>query len=416
MTPLFATKQSPDKAFERLYQAHVHDVYRYALMVLRNPADAEDVAQTTFMNAYRAIQRGEKPRAPRHWLIAIAHNVCRSRLRDASRRPQQVELEEYHVTTAADDDGAEGIDPKELVKALGVLSFNQRSALVMRELEGRSYAEIAELLEVSPTAVETILFRARRALREQLEGTLTCGEAELALSKQIDGRLDADEKRRLRAHLRECKECAGLARRERARSAALRSLGFPLPASLTSWGGGGAAVGTGIAIKAAAIVAASVAAAGVAHQAAEAVSKPASRGRAIVETAVTTENPATLFSFRVTPDQAGRASSVASARKAKHGSTETRPLSAPTLARRARPTDDAGAAADSTPAPAPKLPIAGVPLPVPVPEAPALPVEPPPLPPLPPVTPPEPPPVPVPLPPVQTPTVPSPPEVPPLVP
>lgn len=411
MTPLFAAKQSPDKAFERLYQAYVHDVYRYALMVLRNPADAEDVAQTTFMNAYRAIQRGEKPRAPRHWLIAIAHNVCRSRLRDASRRPQQVELEEYHVATAAD--GADGVDPRELVQALGALSFNQRSALVMRELEGRSYAEIAELLEVSPTAVETILFRARRALREQLEGSLSCGEAELALSKQLDGRLDADEKGRLRAHLRECKECAGLARRERARSAALRSLGFPLPASLASWGGG-AAVGTGIAVKAAAIVVASVAAAGVAHQAAEAVGKPSSRdNRAIVETAATTSDARPAFSSfnaaRPGPDGAPAST------KGKANHAQTQAPSAPAVARgRTSGTEGAGAGSEPAPGAAEKPPIVAVPpLPTQLPPPPALPLDPPALPP---VTTPQLPPLPAPVPPVEPPTVPSPPEVPPLVP
>ena len=170
---------------------------------------------------------------------------------------------------------------RELVHALGALSFNQRAALVMRELEGRSYAEIADTLDLSSSAVETLIFRARRAIREQLEGPLTCGEAEHALSRQLDGRLQSEERGRLRAHLRECAECATLARRERARRAALRSLGpLPLPASLTSWGGGGgAAVGTGIAAKAAAVVAAGAVAAGAGHEVADAVDRPAAAPR-----------------------------------------------------------------------------------------------------------------------------------------
>jgi RNA polymerase sigma factor (sigma-70 family) len=411
MTALFATKQQAgEKAFERLYKAHVNDVYRYALMVLRNPADAEDVAQTTFMNAYRAMQRGEQPRAPRHWLIAIAHNVCRSRLRDLGRRPQQVELEDYHVATT--DDGADGVDPKELVDALGALSFNQRSALVMRELEGRTYAEIAEILEVSASAVETLLFRARRAVREQLEGSLTCGEAELALSKQIDGRLDADGKQRLRAHLRTCKECAGLARRERARSAALRGLFFPLPSSLASWGGG-AAVGTGLAVKAAAIVAASVAAAGVAHQAAEAISKPASLDRAAVERSATVLTARPPVSSRI-----ARFDKATADRKQKRvpvKSQDSHPPGAPAANRTG--TSGAGAAPGPGALPTPQLPGVEVPpLPVTVPKPPPVPIAPPELPPvtvpeLPPLPPLPPPP---PLPPVPTPTVPSPPEPPPV--
>src|SRR6266513_617264 len=118
-----------DEAFEKLYRRYVKDVYHYALALLRNPADAEDVTQTTFLNAYRAFQRGEEIRKPQNWLIKIAHNVA-------------------------------GV-----LRALGRLPFNQRAALVMRELEGRSYTEIADTLGVSVAAVETLIFRARRSLR-----------------------------------------------------------------------------------------------------------------------------------------------------------------------------------------------------------------------------------------------------------
>ena len=63
MTPILA-RQSPDRTLERLYKKHAGDVYRYALVVLRNQADAEDVTQTTFLNAYRAMENGERPRSP----------------------------------------------------------------------------------------------------------------------------------------------------------------------------------------------------------------------------------------------------------------------------------------------------------------------------------------------------------------
>jgi RNA polymerase sigma factor (sigma-70 family) len=274
MTPIFVHRNSGEQAFERLYRSHVQDVYRYALMLLRNRDDAEDVAQTTFLKAYRAYQKGDRPRHPRQWLITIAHNTCGTRIRDASRRPREVALEEQLIEPVPVGDGE--VDVQELVRAVGALSFNQRAALVMRELEGRTYAEIADVLDVSTSAVETLLFRARRALREQLEGTLTCGEAELVLSLELDGRLPKDERPKLRAHLRECSECASLARRQRARRAALRSLGpLPLPASLASWGGGSAAVGGGIAVKVAALLVAGVAAVGATQQAADAVTAPA---------------------------------------------------------------------------------------------------------------------------------------------
>jgi len=254
MTPLLAQRPRTDRAFERLYRRHVGDVYRYALAVMRNPADAEDVTQTTFLNAYRAfVEKGNRPEKPQNWLIAIAHNVCRQRFRQSARRPSEVAFDGDIADTLVDEEQPSGEDIR---RALGHLAFNQRAALVMRELEGRSYAEIADILDLSTSAVETLIFRARRALREQLEGSLTCGEAEFAISRQLDGRLSRQERGQLRAHLRECPECASFARRQRAQRGALKSLALvPLPGSLASFfGGGGAAVGTGLALKAAAAV------------------------------------------------------------------------------------------------------------------------------------------------------------------
>jgi RNA polymerase sigma factor (sigma-70 family) len=265
MTPVLARRLSSDRAFERLYRKHAGDVYRYALVVLRNEADAEDVTQTTFMNAYRAMERGERPRQPQNWLITIAHNVCRQRFRQSQRRPNEVVYEEELAEAVVDEDA---ISAEDIRRALGHLAFNQRSALVMRELEGRSYQEIAEIMGVSVSAVETLIFRARRALREQLDEGITCREAELAISKQLDRRLSRQDKGALRAHLRECDECAGFARSQRAQRGALKALGaIPLPQSLVGlFGGGGAAVGSGVAVKVAAVAAGAALATGVGYE------------------------------------------------------------------------------------------------------------------------------------------------------
>jgi RNA polymerase sigma factor (sigma-70 family) len=267
MTPVLAHRPRGDRAFERIYRRHVGDVYRYTLAVLRNPADAEDVTQTTFMNAYRAYEAGERPRQPQNWLIAIAHNVCRQRFRQSQRRVEEVAFDDTLAEAVVADDDAPTVE--DIRRALGHLAFNQRAALVMRELEGRSYAEIAEILDLSVSAVETLIFRGRRALREQLEGRLTCREAEMAISKQLDGRLARADRGPLRAHLRECAECAGLARKLRAQRAAIRSLGLvPLPSSLASlFGGAGAAAwGGGLAIKAAVGLAAGAVVAGGSYE------------------------------------------------------------------------------------------------------------------------------------------------------
>jgi hypothetical protein len=89
---------------------------------------------------------------------------------------------------------------------------------------------------VSNAQVETLLFRARRTLREELEGSLTCHQAERAISRRLDGLLDRAERKQLKSHLRECDDCARFARSQRSQRTALRALAnVALPASLASF-------------------------------------------------------------------------------------------------------------------------------------------------------------------------------------
>ena len=248
MAPVFLRRADDDKAFERLYERHVRDVYRYAAAMLGTAADAEDVTQTTFLNAYRAFKTGTRPEKPQSWLIAIAHNVCRQRFRQAQRRPHEVAFDE-RVGDGEVTEEVTAPTAEDLRRALSQLPPNQRAAVVMRELEGGSYAEIAEVLGISVSALETLLFRARRALREQLEEQITCQEAAFAINKQLDGRLSLGERRALRAHLRGCAECNSLAQSQRAQRRALKALVLvPLPATVSHWAGHQtAAAATGIA-------------------------------------------------------------------------------------------------------------------------------------------------------------------------
>src|SRR2546423_2794458 len=151
-----------DEACELLSRRCVKDVTHCALALLRNPADAEDVTQTTFMNAYRAFRRGDEIEKPQNWLIKIAHNVARTRYARTSRRVKEVPLEDHVDQLAVPEEERPNVAG--VLRALGRLPFNQRAALVMRELEGRSYSEIADTLGVSVAAGEALLFRRRRSL------------------------------------------------------------------------------------------------------------------------------------------------------------------------------------------------------------------------------------------------------------
>ena len=343
VTPLLAqAERAAERSFEKLYRRHVHAVYRYSLAILHNEADAEDVTQTTFLSAYRAFQRGERPHRPHNWLIKIAHNVCRQRFRDSSRRPQEVEFDESLARAATVDSDVPTAG--EIRNALGFLAFNQRAALVMRELEGRSYAEIAQILDLSVGAVEALIFRARRALREQLEGGLTCEEAGLTLSRLDERRLSSSERGALRAHLRECKDCAVLERRQRAQRAALKKLGaVPLPASLAgsffgscAVGGGVAVGGMGIGAKIATFLAAGIVATGVGRELCRRcrrMTNPGSRRSRPPYT--TTGGPVPSRGSRTVPTQAGPRSDPRRAR----ARTRARPAAswAPPSRSKARP-------------------------------------------------------------------------------
>src|SRR3989475_11565020 len=169
-----------NQAFEALYRLYVKEVYHYAFALLRNPADAEDVTQTTFLNAYRAYQRGIEVEKPQNWLIKIAHNVARTRYARASRRVKEVPLEDHVEQLALPE--ADRPDVTGVLTALGRLPFNQRAALGMRELEGRSYAEIADTIGVSVSAVETLIFRARKSMRMKASAVRTLATVPLPSS------------------------------------------------------------------------------------------------------------------------------------------------------------------------------------------------------------------------------------------
>jgi RNA polymerase sigma factor (sigma-70 family) len=246
-------------SFDGVYRRHVRDVYRFSAGLLGNAQDAEDATQTTFLHAYRALERGERVANVRAWLLGIARNVCRQHFRNSASRVRLVEL---NGDGPAAPDGSHGPSAAEIRDALSHLPFNQRLAIVLREIEGRKYEEIAAAMEVSVASVETLLFRGRQALREQLEAAELdpgCDGIQRLVSLQLDGRLNRPDRGVLRAHLRACSPCARTARSQRSRKRVMPSLAGPLPAALQ----GGLQVGGGLVTSKAAVVAIAATFAGV---------------------------------------------------------------------------------------------------------------------------------------------------------
>jgi RNA polymerase sigma factor (sigma-70 family) len=157
-------------ATEGLYERHAPKILGYCLHQLGSREEAEDAVQTTFMNAFRALGRGVVPEAESAWLFKIAENVCLSRRRSSWRRGR--------IESPSDFDVIEEVVPgpsrqrDELIgieDALASMPEQQRRAILLREWQGLSYREISEELELSQSAVETLIFRARRSLAQGLE-------------------------------------------------------------------------------------------------------------------------------------------------------------------------------------------------------------------------------------------------------
>jgi RNA polymerase sigma-70 factor (ECF subfamily) len=242
MSAIFRAARTAD--FDRVYRRHAASVYRYVYAVLGNHADAEDVTQHTFIRAYRSIAQGTQPRKAENWLLTIAHNEVRRHFRKTHGRPLEVELDERLEQPAP-----ERADPNlgDVLRALQYLPPAQRAALVMREFEGRSYKEMAQIMGVTQGALEGLIFRARRGLAEHLEGAFTCTEAEAALLRRMDRRLARGEGRRLKAHLRECPACVHFANVQKRQRSLLKGLSvLPIPASLFAFRGDPAMAATGM--------------------------------------------------------------------------------------------------------------------------------------------------------------------------
>ena len=141
-------------------------VYGVCRLILRDPTEAEDAAQQTFLSAYRALLNGQEPRDPSAWLGTIARNECRGRLR--SRKTEPLTLVTAATVDETQREAARHEEIEALTAALAELPQQQRDAIVLREFYGLSYAEVAAALGISGAAVESLLFRSRRRLQEHL--------------------------------------------------------------------------------------------------------------------------------------------------------------------------------------------------------------------------------------------------------
>jgi RNA polymerase sigma factor (sigma-70 family) len=190
----------------------IHDRYRQRLfayvrqMLAGSRQDAEDAMQDVFIRAYSALRENRRPMSLRAWLYRVAHNRCIDQL----RRPVPIPSEMFDVSRQPLRDPLLETERREdlrrLVADVRELPEQQRSALLMREMQGMSYAELSGALGVSIPAVKSLLVRARMGLVEAAEARDT---ACLDIQEDLVGSFDRGVRMsgRVRRHVRECVGC-----------------------------------------------------------------------------------------------------------------------------------------------------------------------------------------------------------------
>jgi len=258
-----------DEAFRVIHDRYHQRLFAYSRQMLASRQDAEDVLQDVFIRAYGSLRASDRPLALRAWLYRVAHNRCIDHL----RRPMPPAIDLFDVTrTPVADPLAEAERREDLVRLVQDvrrLPAQQRSALLMRELEGLSYSDLAAALNVSIAAVKSLLVRARVGLVEAAEARDTaCIEIRNDLSLAHGRGVRATG--RARRHMRDCDGCrayrADLRRVQRSFAALAPAAAGPLVGLLAKLGigsgGGGAAAGGGGAAAGGGAVAGGGAAAG----------------------------------------------------------------------------------------------------------------------------------------------------------
>src|SRR5271166_4213344 len=169
--------------FSDLAMEYMPALYSAALRMTRNPADAEDLVQETFLKAYRAFGRFEEGTNLKAWLYKILTNTFINSYRAAKRRPEKADVEDvedlylYHrlgdlqataTGRSAEDEVFDTFTDDEVKQALESLPESFRIAVLLADVEGFSYKEIAEITDVPIGTVMSRIHRGRRALQKAL--------------------------------------------------------------------------------------------------------------------------------------------------------------------------------------------------------------------------------------------------------
>ncbi len=172
--------QDGDKtAFDLLVLKYQHRIVKLVSRYVREPSEALDVTQETFLKAYRALPRFRGDSAFYTWIYRIAINTAKNHLVSLTRRPREVDIENADGEPIGLDELQRSLDTPEhllltdeiretILEAMRRLPDDLREAITLREVDGLSYDEIAQVMDCPIGTVRSRIFRAREAIDERL--------------------------------------------------------------------------------------------------------------------------------------------------------------------------------------------------------------------------------------------------------
>src|SRR3954447_19822703 len=223
-----------DDAFDEIVERYRDKLLAHARHVLRGSDEAQDVVQDVFVRAHGALRRDDREMNLKPWLYRIAHNRCMDVIRRPTPLPSEPALDEAAPVDTVNEVQRRD-DLRHLVQDIGHLPDQQRSALVIRELGGLTYEDMAAALDTTVPAIKSLLVRARMGLAEAAEArAVSC--AEVCEELHAPGRASALARR----HVAQCGDCRAVQetlrpRRTRAAAALLPVISFGPLHTLLRW-------------------------------------------------------------------------------------------------------------------------------------------------------------------------------------
>lgn len=228
---LLAAARAGDRhALETLLERHQAQVYRFGMKMCRDPEDAKDVLQETLLSMARSVRDFRGASSLSTWLYTIARSFCIKKRRRSKFAPDEERSLDSDVTAEAQHLADPGRHPDEalvgkqvemaLEQAIAALEPTDREVLLLRDAEGLTAPEVAEVLGLTPQAVKSRLHRARLLVRERIAPLLdvkstlpavpgTCPDVLMMFSRHLEDEISAELCAEMERHLESCGRCRG---------------------------------------------------------------------------------------------------------------------------------------------------------------------------------------------------------------